>query len=426
MARTHLKFCAAAAAFALLVVPACGNDQTASRRVVRSPAPDSPVPTFEPPGATATTPDPDDPSQARVSVPRTPSPVPEQASRLAQARVKVTRLGSFTRPLAFTHNGDGAFYIVEKGGRIQAFRNGTKSLALNISDEVSTGSEQGLLGAAFSGDGRLLYVNFTDRGGDTVIREYAFSGGRADTSTARLVLGVDQPYGNHNGGHLIFGPDRNLYIGLGDGGSGGDPDGNGQNLNVLLGKMLRIDPRASGTRAYTIPSDNPFAGPKSGRDEIWAYGLRNPWRYSFDRDTGDLYIADVGQGNWEEVNFASGASKGGENFGWNRFEGTHTFRGSPPPNHTGPVYEYRNDGTNCAVTGGYVYRGSAIPDLRGAYVFADYCGGQLRAFLQQGGRVVEDRMLGVAVSDVSSFGEDAAGELYVLSLSGSMYKLERA
>jgi glucose/arabinose dehydrogenase len=270
-----------------------------------------------------------------------------------------------------------------------------------------------------------LYVNFTNTLGDTVVREYAFADGVATTASARSVLEVDQPYPNHNGGNLVFGPDGYLYIGLGDGGSGGDPQGNGQNKNVLLGKMLRIDPRVSGTNAYSSPPGNPFVG-KPGRDEVWAYGLRNPWRYSFDRTTGDLWIADVGQDNWEEVDFQRAASKGGDNYGWNLMEGSHRYSGTAPANHHGPIYEYSHDGGNCSVTGGYVYRGPRISNLRGAYVFSDFCAGALQAFIQKDGRATEHRFLGARVPNLSSFGQDQNGELYVLSLDGGVYRIDLA
>jgi glucose/arabinose dehydrogenase len=291
---------------------------------------------------------------------------------------------------------------------------------LDISAEVTTGSEQGLLGLAFHPDGSRLYVNFTNTAGDTVVREYGFAGGRADVTSARQVLFVDQPFANHNGGNLAFGPDGFLYIGLGDGGAANDPAGNAQNPDSLLGKMLRIDPRTSGANAYRIPPDNPFG------DEIWAMGLRNPWRYSFDRATGDLWTGDVGQNAWEEVDFQPASSKGGDNYGWDRMEGNHSVEGSPPARHHGPIYEYGHGSDNCSVTGGYVYRGSKIRDLIGAYLFADFCAGRLRAFVEKDARATEHRFLGPQVGSLSSFGEDSLGELYVLSLEGGVYRIDPA
>ncbi|MGH9283470.1 MAG: PQQ-dependent sugar dehydrogenase, partial [Acidimicrobiales bacterium] len=283
--------------------------------------------------------------------------------------------------------------------------------------------ERGLLGLAFSPDGDRLYVDYTDRAGDTRVVEYAVAGGRADPSSRRELLMVEQPFANHNGGQVVFGPDGLLYIGLGDGGSGGDPNDNGQRLDTLLGKILRIDPRASGDQPYTIPPDNPFVGREGARPEIWAYGLRNPWRFSFDRSTGALWIGDVGQGSREEISRADPASKGGENYGWNRFEGTRPFSGRAPANHVAPVFDYANGGGNCSVTGGYVYRGDRIPALRGRYLFADYCSGRLWALTEgAAGRWTMTTLLDSGLR-VSSFGEDQDGELYVLDHGGAVYRI---
>jgi glucose/arabinose dehydrogenase len=295
--------------------------------------------------------------------------------------------------------------------------------ALDISGLVSAGGEQGLLGLAFSPDGRFVYVNYTDSSGNTNVVEYAWAGGRANLATRRLVLFLRQPFSNHNGGNLLFGPDGDLYIGLGDGGSEGDPLGNGQSLGTLLGKMLRIQPRPGGSGPYGIPAGNPFAGRNGPRPEIWAYGLRNPWRFSFDRQTGDLWIGDVGQNMWEEVDRQPAGSGGGQNYGWNRLEGNHPYQGSSPTNAVGPVYEYSHDTGGCAVTGGYVYRGGAIPALEGAYVFADFCLGRIMGLRLVGGRA-RVQALGPTISNLSSFGRDQQGELYALSLSGGVYRLE--
>jgi glucose/arabinose dehydrogenase len=295
---------------------------------------------------------------------------------------------------------------------------------LDLTSQVSLGGEQGLLGVAFSPDGGDVYVNYTDTNGDTHVTGNAMGDRQADTTTRRDVLFVEQPYANHNGGNLAFGPDGYLYIGLGDGGSGGDPQGNGQSLSTLLGKMLRIDPTPFGDRPYRIPADNPFVDRAGARPEIWAYGLRNPWRYSFDRRSGDLWIGDVGQSAWEEVDLQPSASAGGENYGWNLMEGDHLYGGgAPPAQAVPPVYEYSHDGGGCVVTGGYVYRGESLPDLYGAYVFADYCAGGLEALRLKDGRVVDQRALGPVVSSISSFGEDAQGELYAMSLDGGLYRL---
>jgi glucose/arabinose dehydrogenase len=328
-------------------------------------------------------------------------------------------------------SGDPAIYLVSKVGLIQVLRGGVvdPSSALDLSSVVSRGSEQGLLGLAFSRDGRFAYVNYTDRHGDTNIVEYSWRDGRADLSSRRLVLFVRQPHPNHNGGDLVFGPDGDLYIGLGDGGSGPntgvDPHHNGQNRGVLLGKMLRLDPRPSPGRAYGIPANNPFVGQANVRPEIWAYGLRNPWRYSFDRETSDLWIADVGAGAEEEIDVQPARSAGGQNYGWSRLEGTHVLQSPPPPppDAIPPVYEYNHQSGGCAITGGFVYRGSAIPGLRGWYVFGDFCLGGLNALQLAGGRSIEET-LHANVPELSSFGEDQDGELYALSLAGGVYRLE--
>ena len=284
----------AASAIALIGV-ACGDDDAspsggggAAATSTTPPGPDTTAPTTDPP----TTPAPS----------TTPAPQP-----LGAVVVTLTEVASLTQPVALAvRTGDAALYLVEKVGRVRAVRDGAldPTPVLDLTGGVSTGSEQGLLGLAFSPDSSRLYVNFTNPAGDTRVVEYAFSGGRADPSTAREVLAVDQPYANHNGGNLVFGPDGMLWIGLGDGGSGNDPENRAQDTSLLLGKMLRIDPTASGGRAYTIPPDNPFVGQAGVRGEIWSFGLRNPWRYSFDRATGDLWIGDVGQNAVEEVDFA--------------------------------------------------------------------------------------------------------------------------
>jgi glucose/arabinose dehydrogenase len=343
--------------------------------------------------------------------------------------VRLVRVANLEQPLAMSAPpAEDALYIAEKTGRVVAIRAGRVDPrpVLDLSDEVSGGGEQGLLGVAVSPDDAFVYVNYTDREGNTHVTEFALRNGVADASSRRDVLSVDQPFSNHNGGNLVFGPDGYLYIGLGDGGSGGDPLGNGQSLKTLLAKMLRIDPRPSGDSPYAIPEDNPFADTPGVRPEIWAFGLRNPWRYSFDRQNGDLWIGDVGQDAWEEIDFQSAGSGGGENYGWNRMEGNHPFEGTEPSDAVRPVFELSHDDGNCSVTGGYVYRGTAIPGLEGAYVFGDFCDGRLIALAQRGGRVVGHRVLGPNVPNLASFGEDQQGELYALSLSGEVYRIAPA
>ncbi len=322
--------------------------------------------------------------------------------------------------------GDSALYVAQKTGKvvaIRAARTVDKVPVLDLSDEVSLGGEQGLLGLAFAPGGRELYVNYTDRNGDTHVTGFAMRGDRADPATRRDILVVEQPYSNHNGGNLVFGPDGFLYIGLGDGGSGGDPLGNGQSLSTLLGKMLRIDPQLLGEAPFRVPADNPFVGRADARPAIWAYGLRNPWRYSFDRLTGDLWIGDVGQTEWEEVDVQPAGSSGGENYGWNILEGSHPFFGEELPDGVAPIYEYSHAEGGCTVIGGYVYRGEAIPELSGAYLFGDLCIGEIEALSVENGRVTGHRALGPVVENLSSFGEDADGELYAMSLSGGVYRI---
>ncbi len=295
---------------------------------------------------------------------------------------------------------------------------------LDISDRVgSSGSEQGLLSVAFhpnyKENGRL-FVDYTDTDGNTVVSRFQAQGNSADASSETILLHIDQPYANHNGGLVKFGPDGNLYIGMGDGGSGGDPHGNGQNTNVLLGKLLRIN--VDQGEPYGIPADNPFANGQGGRPEVWDYGLRNPWRYSFDRTTGDLYIADVGQNMYEEVDMQPANSGGGKDFGWNVAEGMHCYNANncDTSGLVMPINDYSHD-LGCSITGGYVYRGAAFPQLVGSYVFGDYCSGRVWTLHQVNGEWQRTEVLDTNLQ-ISSFGEDEAGELYLTSLNdGGLY-----
>lgn len=332
-------------------------------------------------------------------------------------------------PVHLAHAGDGSgrLFVVEKRGRIRVIEKGEvlETPFLDITDRVgSSAYEQGLLGLAFAldyPDSGSFYVNYTDRNGDTVVERYRVTEdpNQADPNSGQAILRLDQPFANHNGGNLVFGPDGFLWIGTGDGGSGGDPQGNGQNGETLLGKMLRLD--VSQGDPYAIPPDNPFLQDEAVRDEIWALGLRNPWRYSFDRETGDLYIADVGQNRFEEVNFTPVGTAGGLNFGWNIMEGLRCFQPPQGCDQDGlvlPVAEYPLQGANCAVTGGFVYRGQAFPELTGHYFFGDFCSGLLWSLDRgEGGEWAMTELARTGMS-ISSFGQDEAGELYVLDMAG--------
>ena len=326
---------------------------------------------------------------------------------------------------------DGLRYVVEQAGKIVVMTTEGQdgATALDMTDLTNGEGERGLLGLAITADGTLGYVNYTNNDGNTRIDEYAISpNGNFDRASRREVLGFDQPYPNHNGGDVVFGPDNMLYIGTGDGGSGGDPDRRALNLSEWLGKILRIDPHASADAPYTVPPDNPFVAVDGARPEIWSIGLRNPWRFSFDRSTGDLWIADVGQGQWEEVDAAWAADGGGRglNFGWSAFEGNHRFNADQSPDGvTQPIHEYEHVGQDCSISGSALYRGAAIPALVGWYVFADYCSGQIRALQIADRAVVKQVPLGTAAS-VTAISEGPDGELYVLSGGGQIYAITPA
>jgi glucose/arabinose dehydrogenase len=345
--------------------------------------------------------------------------------------------GGLAMPVLVTHAGDGSgrLFVVQQGGRIRVIKGGTLLAApfLDVSASISKGGERGLLGLAFHPQFKTngkFYVNMTLKNGATAINEYR-AVGAADTAnwrTGRRILTIAQPYANHNGGHLAFGPDGYLYIGMGDGGSAGDPGNRAQNLNSLLGKMLRINVNlasASGARQYRIPSTNPYVG-KVGLDEIWARGLRNPWRFSFDRGTGDLWIGDVGQNRWEEVDVSRAVSRRnagrGANYGWRIMEGQACFnpvRGCATTGKVKPIAVYSH-GVGCSITGGYVSRGPD-PLLLGGYVYGDYCSGRIWGI----NAAAPSAPVQLADTDlnISSFGEDEAGNLYVVSLGGSIYQL---
>ena len=327
--------------------------------------------------------------------------------------------------------GDSTLFVVLQGGAIVPVRDGAIGAPVfKIGDDFSTGGEQGLLGLAFHPSLPLAYVNYTDGDGDTVIAEYPVADdGMFDTEAAREVLTVDQPYGNHNGGDLVFGPDGYLYIGMGDGGSADDPQRRALDVGELLGKILRIDPLPADGAAYTVPSDNPFVGVSGARPEIWSVGVRNPWRFNFDSASGDLWIGDVGQGQWEEIDLARAVDGGGRgiNFGWSAWEGTHRFNDDQPDaGATMPIFEYEHGEAGCSVSGGDVYRGTALPSLVGWYLFSDYCSGIITALQATDGELTRHLELGTLAA-VSAINAGPDGELYVLSLGdGVVYRVAPA
>ncbi|HEV8647993.1 MAG TPA: PQQ-dependent sugar dehydrogenase [Actinomycetes bacterium] len=357
----------------------------------------------------------------------TAPPTTASAADFAAVRLRLAKVAAVEQPVAMAAPaGDTALYVAEKTGRVRAIRKGRVDPApvLDLSSEVSGGGEQGLLGLAFSPDRRFLYVYYTDLHGDVRVVEFAMRGGRADPRSRRQLFQVEHSqFSNHNGGQLVMTGDGALWAGIGDGGGGGDPFGSGQSLTTMLGKIVRITPRPSGGRPYGIPRGNPLVGRAGARPEIWAYGLRNPWRFSFDPANGDLWIGDVGQGTWEEIDHEPGGSGGGRNYGWNRREGAHPFAGGSRSGLVDPVLEYDHSGGACSVTGGYVYRGSRAPGLRGAYVYGDYCAGWIRGVRLRGGAVADRRDFGLNLPGLSSFGVDQSGELYALSLNGGVYRL---
>jgi glucose/arabinose dehydrogenase len=337
-----------------------------------------------------------------------------------------------SQPLFLTNAGDDRLFVVERQGTVRLVQDGLlrNEPYLDIRDRVrSLSTEQGLLSVAFHPNFGILenevssrlFVNYTDLSGDTVISSFVARHDAPDSAIAEsetVILRLDQPFGNHNGGQIAFGPDGFLYVGLGDGGSSGDPLGNGQDPQTLLGALLRldVDSPAEG-RGYAIPADNPFVGNAGGRDEVWSYGLRNPWRFSFDQLNGNLFIADVGQNRWEELNYQPAGAAGGTNYGWNRLEGSHCFQPRSDcdlPPLEGPIFEYEHQSDTCSIVGGYVYRGNLMPEAEGDYFLADFCSGRIS-------RLREDTDSGWSEADsieagfqISSFGVDADGELYVL------------
>lgn len=334
------------------------------------------------------------------------------------------------RPVEVTNAGDGRLFVLEQQGRVAIIKGGRTQTErfLDIHSQVSCCGEQGLLGIAFPPDYQQtghFFVNYTDNDGHTVISRFTVSSSdpdRADPGSEVTVLTITQPFSNHNGGQLRFGPDGMLWIGMGDGGSGGDPMNNAQSLDTLLGKMLRID---VSQLPYTIPPDNPFVGQPGARGEIWSYGWRNPWRFSFDRSTGDLFVGDVGQNEWEEIDYEpAGAS--GRNYGWNTMEGTHCFEPPVGCDRSGlvlPILEYSH-AKGCSVTAGFLYRGSAVPALQDEFVYGDYCSGTIWHARGSGDQWTSSVLMQTPLW-ITAFGEDVSGELYVADyVEGVIYRFE--
>ena len=442
-----VRLLAVAAAICLLAIACGGNDdddgdrrETGATSTATAEATGSATPTTGAAGPTAnTTPEPG----ATPSPTDDPEPEPTDDGQPAPANqpqepsLALTPVVSLPDPIAMvarpgTSIGTGDLYVATRDGRVWllgANDDEPPEMVLDIGDLTTTDCEKGLLGIAFSLDGSSLYAHYTDLRGDNQIVEYPMSGHRARGDQGRTVLSVNEPACNHNGGHIAFGPDGYLWIGFGDGGGRNDMFNQGQNLNTLLATLVRIDPAPDGGSAYSIPTDNPFAD-RGGRAEIWHYGTRNPWRFSFDRATDDLWIADVGQNTWEEIHVLSAADSWapGANLGWPLFEGDERFSGTATPDDLDfPAYVYHHD-DGCSITGGHVYRGSAIPHLVGTYVFGDFCVGRIWGLTIDDQGVATRADLGVSVPDgtLVSFGEDAAGELYILSFDGTVYRLELA
>lgn len=386
-----------------------------------TPTLDPALPTFAPPTALPATSAPTEP--APTLEPTLPPAPGATAFPTADGYTWQLIASNLVRPVDLQPDGSGRLFVVEKIGHIHIIENGQLIVEpfLNIEDRVNDNSnEMGLLGLAFHpnyAQNGYFFVNYTGSGGDTFISRFQVSGdpNRANPSSEVNLLRINQPYPNHNGGSLDFGPDGYLYAGLGDGGSAGDPQGNGQKLTTLLGKILRLD--VDSAEPYAIPADNPFG------DEIWAYGLRNPWRISFDSATGDLYIGDVGQNVWEEINHLPAGSAGGVNFGWNYREGAHTYKGNAPAGLTEPVAEYSHAEGGCSVTGGYVYRG-AMPEWNGIYLYGDYCTGFVWGLIQVNGEWQAQVLFDTDVN-ITSFGQDQAGEVYLIGDGGGVYQLVR-
>jgi glucose/arabinose dehydrogenase len=383
-------------------------------------------------------------------------PKPVAVPSLDGIKLKTQQIADVHEPTALVGRpGTSTLYVAQKDGRIKRITAQAQtspdgktvtgvtyrldnSPILDLSNSTQDVGERGLLGLVFSSDGRKLYVDYTAIDGTVTVDEYQVNDDNVDLRSRRNLLKLPHPENNHNGGDLVLGPDGFLYIAVGDGGGAGDPHGNAQNAKVLYGKILRIDPEdAVGLSAYDVPAGNPFKDGTQGAPEVWAYGLRNPWRFSFDKLTKDLWIGDVGQNTWEEIDYLpapgpDGGAGRGANLGWNQMEGAHPYNGgSPPAGSILPIYDYDHSGGGCSVTGGYVYRGKAMSDLLGVYLFADYCSGEVQTLLRKPDGTIDVRGTGLTVPNgtlesggsITSFGQDDDGELFVLSAAGGVYKI---
>ena len=427
----------ATAAVVSLLVAACGSDDDGDSFGSGQPAVTDSTMSTSPatePTTTSTTDTIDTAAATPPTEAPTEAPAPtttDAAGPLAEPNVALFEVGSFDQPVdVAARPGGGEIYVVEQPGRVVAVTDLSADVVLDITDLTDASGEQGLLGLAFHPTADLAFVNFTDANGDTVVAELAIDPATAlfDRDSYREVLTVDQPYSNHNGGQLAFGPDQLLYIGVGDGGSGGDPERNALDLTNHLGKILRIDPVAADGEPFTVPADNPFVDAPGADPTIWAYGLRNPWRFSFDPPTGDLWIGDVGQGDFEEINRSAATDRRdaarGANFGWSAFEGFERFNGDQPAEGAvPPLFVYDHSDGRCSVTGGAVARGEAVPDLAGWYLFGDYCSGQIWALDPTAPpdqpRVVEIAQLEALVA----LAEAPDGDMYAVSNGGTVARL---
>jgi glucose/arabinose dehydrogenase len=426
------------------IVPITPTDITSSPPTIQppSPTPTQPSrgdtietgPSHTPPIAETTEP----PSAETPTPPESPTPLPPEMPAVPPLDSLTPRLlpvaSGFNKPTFLTHAGDGSrrLFVTEQPGRILVIKDGNvlPTPFLDIVSIVgSDGSEQGLLSVVFHPNytsNGFFFVNYTNKRGDTTIARYQASDNPdvADSNSARILLTINQPYVNHNGGQLVFGPDGYLYVGMGDGGAANDPHDNGQNLNTLLGKILRLD--VDNADPYGVPQNNPFVNQADARPEIWSYGWRNPWRFSFDQATGDMYIADVGQNQYEEVDVELAGMPGGQNYGWRLMEGLHCFN---PQNCDPasldvvlPVVEYDHS-QGCSVTGGYVYRGSDFPDLTDVYFYGDYCSGIVWGLRREADGSWAQAQLLQAKANISSFGQDEAGEVYVVDHRGDILQI---